>query len=40
MNYKKEYERAKTKLEVLEAIGLVMFYVGMIIFGIMRWKKC
>lgn len=36
MNYKKEYKRAKTKLELLEAIGLVMFYAGIVIFGMMR----
>lgn len=36
MNYKKEYKRAKTKLELLEAIGLVMFYVTVLVYGIMR----
>lgn len=36
MNYKKEYKRAKTKLELLEAIGVVMFYTGIVIFGMMR----
>ncbi len=33
-DYKKEYKRAKTKLEFMEAIGLTMFYVTVIIVGI------
>lgn len=36
MNYKKEYKRARTKLELLEAIGLVMFYVIVLVVGIMK----
>ena len=34
MDYKKEYEKEKTKLEILEAIGLAMFYAVIIIIKI------
>lgn len=36
MNYKKEYQRAKTKLEFVQAVGLTMFYVGLVVIWIMR----
>lgn len=36
MNYKKEYQRAKTKLEFISAMGLTMFYVGLAVIWIMR----
>ena len=38
MNYKKEYQRAKTKLEFVQAVGLTMFYVGLVVIWIMRQK--
>ncbi len=34
MDYKKEYEKTKIKLEIIEAIVVTMFYVGIIIIGI------
>lgn len=36
MNYKKEYERAKAKLEFVQAVGLTMFYVGLAVYAIIR----
>lgn len=36
MNYKKEYKRLKTKEEFRQAIYLTMFFVGLLIYGIMR----
>lgn len=35
-DYKKEYRRAKTKLEFMEAIGLTMLYVAIFIVGIVK----
>lgn len=34
--YKKEYQRAKTKLEFVQAIGLTIFYVMLFAIWIMR----
>lgn len=36
MNYKKEYKRAKTKLEFIQAIGITMFYVMLFAIWIVR----
>lgn len=36
MNYKKEYERLKTKQDFRHAVYVTMLYVVMIIVGIMR----
>ena len=36
MNYKKEYERAKTKLEFVQAVCLTMCFVGLAVYRIMR----
>lgn len=36
MNYKKEYQRAKAKLEFMQAVCLTMFFVGLAVYGIMR----
>ena len=36
MNYKKEYKRAKTKLEFIQAIGITMFYVMLLAIWIVR----
>lgn len=36
MNYKKEYKRAKTKLEFVQAVELTMFYVILFAIWIMR----
>ncbi len=34
--YKKEYKRAKTKLEFVQAVAITMFYVGLAVIWIMR----
>ena len=34
MDYKKEYEKTKIKLEIIEAIAVTMIYVGMLVNGI------
>lgn len=36
MNYKREYKRVKTKLEILEGIALTTMFVGVFLVGIMR----
>lgn len=36
MNYKKEYQRAKTKLEFIQAVCLTMCFVGLAVYAIMR----
>lgn len=36
MNYKKEYNRLKTKQDFRHAVYVTMFFVGLIIYGIMR----
>lgn len=33
---KKEYQRTKTKLEFMQAVCLVTFYVGLAIYAIMK----
>ena len=34
MDYKKEYEKTKIKLEIIEAIAVTVFYVGLLVIGI------
>ena len=36
MNYKKEYERAKTKLEFIEGTLLILGLAMLFVYGIMR----
>ncbi len=36
MNYKKEYKRTKTKLEFIQAVCLTLFYVGLVVYAIMK----
>lgn len=34
MNYKKEYQRLKTKQDFRQAVCVTLFFVGLIIYGI------